>query len=89
MGMQVGQAKSGWRGELGRGTSTSVEWYGRCFEFLATNCLCAFFFPKYSPYLRSFVTTLTAVSFGSLETATDDAAAVLLIKIWRVATGQE
>jgi nuclear cap-binding protein subunit 1 len=43
---------------------------------------------QYSPYLRSFVTTLTAVSFGSLETSADDAA-VLLIKIWRMATGQE
>ncbi|KAH9991616.1 MIF4G like-domain-containing protein [Russula compacta] len=42
----------------------------------------------YSPYLRSFVTTLTAVSFASLESSGDDAA-VLMKKIWRVATAQE
>ncbi|KAH9175199.1 MIF4G like-domain-containing protein [Lactarius sanguifluus] len=42
----------------------------------------------YSPYLRSFVTTLTVVSFSSLETATDDAA-ILLKRIWRMSTGQE
>ncbi|KAF8264305.1 MIF4G like-domain-containing protein [Lactarius quietus] len=42
----------------------------------------------YSPYLRSFVTTLTVVSFSSLETANDDAA-VLMKRIWRMATGQE
>jgi len=42
----------------------------------------------YSPYLRSFVTTLTAVSFAPLETSNDDAA-VLMKKIWRMATAQE
>ncbi|KAI0260487.1 MIF4G like-domain-containing protein [Gloeopeniophorella convolvens] len=42
----------------------------------------------YAPYLRSFVTTLTVVSFASLESATDDSA-TLMNKVWRMSTGQE
>jgi hypothetical protein len=34
------------------------------------------------------VTTLTAVSFASLETSNDDAG-ILMKKIWRMATAQE
>src|SRR6266850_259708 len=86
-GTRTGGMKSGWHGELGCGTSTSVEWYERpYFEFSMMDHSCAFL--QYSPYLRGFVTTLTAVSFASLETSGDDGA-VLMKRIWRMATCQE
>jgi len=43
---------------------------------------------QYSPYLRSYATTLTMVSFSKIDNADDDVAA-LIKKIWNSATGQD
>ncbi|KAI0052632.1 cap binding protein 80-PB [Auriscalpium vulgare] len=42
----------------------------------------------YSPYLRSYATTLSIVSFAAVDGA-DNAAAVLMKKIWALAIGQD
>jgi len=78
--------KSGWHGEHGCGTNTFVDWYGVHLDRWATGELICVL--QYSPYLRSFVTTLTAVSFASVESSSDEAA-VLIKKIWRMGTVQE
>ena len=43
---------------------------------------------QYSPFLRSFTTTLTIVSMAKVEHA-DDESAHALKRIWNTATGQE
>lgn len=42
----------------------------------------------YAPYLRTYVNTLETVSFGRFN-GVDDAAGVMLRRVWNVATGQE
>ncbi|KAI0069247.1 cap binding protein 80-PB [Artomyces pyxidatus] len=42
----------------------------------------------YAPFLRSYVTTLSVVSFAPIE-GSDDEVALLMKKIWNLATGQE
>ncbi|KAA1465941.1 hypothetical protein DENSPDRAFT_830650 [Dentipellis sp. KUC8613] len=46
------------------------------------------FCKAYSPYLRNYATTLTMVSFSKIESA-DDEVAVLMKRVWNMATGQE
>jgi len=53
-----------------------------------TWCWYRHFCGKYSPYLRTFSTTLGTVSFTRVEGSTDPSA-VLMKKIWNVATGQD
>ncbi|KAI9511289.1 MIF4G like-domain-containing protein [Russula earlei] len=73
-------AADSWEGHTSWGDEEWVAW--RTWMWYKHFCR------LYSPYLRSFVTTLSAVSFASLESSSEDGA-MLIKRIWWMGTAQE